>query len=108
MYLEDQTVPMQGESTEPAQQSKGALEKKQLISRLKMMLITHGTLIIIHHKIISMKHIPGVEAIMNEQPKEHLLSLLTTTIPHPFKCRYSTKIPHQRLINMINFNRSTT
>jgi hypothetical protein len=86
MYLEDQTAPKQGnpKRTElPAQHNKRTL-KEHMISCLKMLLITHDTRIIIHHQILSMEQGLGVEAIMNNWPKENLVLLLTTTIPHPF------------------------
>jgi hypothetical protein len=95
MHLEDQTVLRQGESTEPAQQSKGALTDD--LSSQDVVERSHDTRIVIHHKILSMKHSPGVEAIMYKQPKEHLVSLLTTTIPHPFKRRIVPALPIRAL-----------
>jgi hypothetical protein len=107
MYLEDQTTPKEGNTkrTEilPAQHNKRTLEE-QMISYLEMLLITHDRRTTIHQKILSMEKGPGVEAIMNKWPKENLVPLLTTTIPHPFNCRNSTNIHHQSFINMRNFN----
>jgi hypothetical protein len=68
MYLEDQTVPRRGKSIKDTDisstvQQKGHWKNKTNDLYLKMMLIIHDTRIIIQHKILSMKHSTGVEAI---------------------------------------------
>jgi hypothetical protein len=64
MYLEDQVVPRQGESTKDTDIASTTHQRgteKQMISYLKMMLTTHDTGIIIHHKILSCTYMIIIE-----------------------------------------------
>jgi hypothetical protein len=60
-------------------------EEEEVVPCFQATIITHFAGIVIHEEILSLQHCFGVQSIMKQKPEEHLMLLLTATLPHPFE-----------------------